>query len=115
MRLQPGSGLFAGLVFAPIVPHLQTRPYLVRDFTQGLAALPSLAETGFDFDVGRYNERRRAMYTSDLFGSADPWADKSASSARDIHIGLDIGGPSGTASLKPAPGSSLYGPRAKGW
>ena len=87
-----GSGLFAGLHFAPLVPSLSSAPYLVRDFTKGLEGLPTLAEAGYVHDVGRYNERRRAMYTSDLFGSADPWAD----TVRDIHIGVDVGGSVGT-------------------
>lgn len=113
----PGAGLFAGLKFAPVVPELSDGAYLVRDFTQGMSSLPALADTPYRFDVGRYNERRRAMYTSDLFGNADPWAyqgggdgddgagdvdeDEEAVTAtappRDIHIGLDIGGPVGTA------------------
>lgn len=34
------------------------------------------------------------MYTSELFGSEDPWSE---SETRDIHIGIDIGGAVGTA------------------
>ncbi|KAL1500337.1 hypothetical protein AB1Y20_013001 [Prymnesium parvum] len=90
----PGRGPFAGIDFAPIVPGLYRAPYLVRDFTQGLEALPALADTGYAHDVGRYNERRRAMYTSDLFGQADPWA--KPAEVREIHIGVDVGGPVGT-------------------
>ncbi|KAJ1458518.1 armadillo-type protein [Pelagophyceae sp. CCMP2097] len=95
MRLHAGSGLFSGLQFAPLVPQLVEQGFLVRDFTRGLSNQPALAESGFKFDVGRYNERRRSMYTSDLFGSKDPWA--AGNSQRDIHIGLDVGGPVGTA------------------
>ena len=35
------------------------------------------------------------MYTSELFGCDDPWS-SSAEEPRDIHVGLDIGGPVGT-------------------
>ena len=94
MVLIPGSSLFSGLLFAPLVPSLHSAPYLVRDFTSGLAELPALEDTGYVHDVGRYNERRRSMYTSDLFGSADPWAASEA--VRDIHVGVDVGGPVGT-------------------
>lgn len=89
-----GSGLFSGLKFAPIIPDLLKVPYLVRDFTRGCDALPELSDTGFKYDVGRYNERRLSMYTSDLFGAADPWAKKGE--VRNIHMGIDIGGPVGT-------------------
>lgn len=38
------------------------------------------------------------MYTSELFTSADPWADGvPPEEQRDIHIGVDVGGPVGTA------------------
>ena len=89
-----GSGIFSGLLFFPLVPQLWEAPFLVRDFTKGMEGLPELESTDFLHDVGRYNERRRAMYETDLFGAADPWAE--AGDTRDIHIGLDIGGPAGT-------------------
>jgi murein DD-endopeptidase MepM/ murein hydrolase activator NlpD len=87
-----GSGLFTGLMFAPLVPELREGNFIVRDFTQGLCE-PLLAETGFKFDVGRYNERRRSMYESELFGEKDPWSEDET---RDIHVGVDIGGVVGT-------------------
>ena len=46
------------------------------------------------YDVGRYDEDRRGMYTSDLFGSDDD--DSSSSSRRTVHVGLDIGAPVNT-------------------
>ena len=93
-KLIDGSGLFAGLLFHPLVPSLfETSKYLVRDFTSGVEGLPTLEEAGVAHDVGRYNERRRSMYATDLFGSADPWSE---SGNRDIHIGIDVGGPPGT-------------------
>jgi murein DD-endopeptidase MepM/ murein hydrolase activator NlpD len=39
------------------------------------------------FDVGRYDEDRRGMYTSTLFEDDD--------SRRTLHVGIDIGGPLG--------------------
>lgn len=86
-----GSGLFAGLEFHPLVPSLPPT-FVVRDFTRGMAANPPL---GAQYDVGRYNERRRNMYSTDLFGASDPWAGRERE-RRDIHIGVDIGGPVGT-------------------
>lgn len=41
------------------------------------------------FDVGRYDEDRRGMYTSSLFDAKD------VEKRRTIHVGIDIGGPVG--------------------
>ncbi len=41
------------------------------------------------FGIGRYNENRADMYTSDLFSP-------NQESARHIHVGIDIGAPAGT-------------------
>lgn len=93
MRTVSGTGLFAGLVFHPLVPELLPGSYIVRDFTRGIQGeRPS----DVAFDIGRYNERRRNMYTSELFSSNDPWCDTSKGAVRDIHIGVDIGGAVGT-------------------
>jgi len=111
-----GSGLFAGLLFHPVIKELAPGNYLVRDFTNGMDSVAELETTGYAYDVGRYNERRRAMYTTELFGELDPWAAKESAAARDIHIGLDIGGPAGTPVHAFAPGavhSAGYNP-AKG-
>ena len=42
------------------------------------------------FTVGRYDEDRRNMYSSDLFDASN------GSEARTVHVGIDIGGPVGT-------------------
>ena len=42
------------------------------------------------FTVGRYDEDRRNMYSSDLFDASN------GSDARTVHVGIDIGGPVGT-------------------
>jgi murein DD-endopeptidase MepM/ murein hydrolase activator NlpD len=41
------------------------------------------------FSIGKYNDRRPALYTSDLFG-------KPGEEYRDIHMGIDIGAPAAT-------------------
>ncbi|MBQ70526.1 MAG: hypothetical protein CMA65_03435 [Euryarchaeota archaeon] len=56
-----------------------TEPYWVHDFSR-----PSSEawENPFIFSVGRYNEHRPEMYTTELFEGV-----------RDIHVGLDLGAP----------------------
>ena len=57
--------------------------YEVRDFTTG-----EYAPSEFEFDIGRYDELRPGMYSTDLF-----------SDGRFLHIGIDIGGPVGTPCM----------------
>ena len=83
-----GSGLFAGLRFHPVIPTLRAGEYLVRDFTSGPDERP-LAELGFAHDVGRYNERRPAMYDATNSIEVAGFAD---AHKREIHVGVDIGG-----------------------
>ena len=83
-----GSGLFAGLRFHPVIPTLRAGEYLVRDFTSGPDERP-LAELGFAHDVGRYNERRPAMYDATNSIAVAGFAD---AHKREIHVGVDIGG-----------------------
>ena len=86
--LVDGSGLFAGLRFHPVIPTLRAGEYLVRDFTSGPDERP-LAELGFTHDVGRYNERRPAMYDATNSIEVAGFAD---AHKREIHVGVDIGG-----------------------
>jgi murein DD-endopeptidase MepM/ murein hydrolase activator NlpD len=107
-ELVRGSGLFNGVFFFPLIPALlewqpvhgsaqlttagtiKQPPYIIRDFTTvPMGKQQPLQETWFKFDVGKYDERRVGMYTTDLFGTQG--------NQRDIHIGLDVGGPVGTA------------------
>ena len=53
--------------------------------------------------VGRYDEVRRNMYTTEMFENATKAIDGYAG-IRDVHIGLDIGGPAGTPVYAPAEG-----------
>jgi murein DD-endopeptidase MepM/ murein hydrolase activator NlpD len=74
--------VFAQIKFHPVV-HLPAE-YELLDFSNGPIANPSSK-----YSIGKYNERRPAMYTSDLFG-------KPGKEHRDIHMGIDIGAPAGT-------------------
>ena len=67
--------------FHPVV-HLPDE-YEVRDFTTG-DYIPSK----YDYDIGRYDELRPGMYSTELF-----------SGTRSLHIGIDIGGPVGTPCM----------------
>ena len=67
--------------FAPVVQ--MDQPYWVFNFTKGPAegwACP------YVFQIGRYDEVRPGMYLTALFGGE-----------RDLHVGIDIGAPVGTA------------------
>jgi len=57
----------------------------VYDFTQGYD--PARARDGA-YGVGRYDERRRGMYTTALFTEG-------AAEARDVHVGVDLAAPVG--------------------
>src|SRR3990167_7703274 len=43
-----------------------------------------------EWGIGKYNEKREGMYTTELF------AGSSAAGARNIHLGIDLSGPVGT-------------------
>ena len=69
-----------GLPFHPTV--VFDEPYWVHDFTR---PSPEGWTAPHRYSVGRYDEHRPAMYTTELFGGE-----------RDHHVGLDLGGPAGT-------------------
>mmetsp|Transcript_7557 Transcript_7557/g.16823 ORF Transcript_7557/g.16823 Transcript_7557/m.16823 type:complete len:530 (+) Transcript_7557:136-1725(+) len=53
------------------------------------------------YTVGRYDEDRRSMYSSDLFSERQPVDETTGSGSgsggkRTVHVGIDIGGPVGT-------------------
>ncbi len=54
--------------------------YHVHDFTNGVDKSPT------EFSIGRYDEDRKGLYESELFGGI-----------RTLHVGIDIGGPVGTS------------------
>ena len=66
---------------------------IVRDFTKGINE--TAASKGSLYDIGKYNERRRNMYETDLFQDTDN-AVAGYQGKRDIHMGIDIGGPVNT-------------------
>lgn len=69
--------------------------YEVYDFTRGYDPARTLASP---YGVGRYDEKRRGMYVTELFvagpGGFTPGA-PAASAARDVHVGVDLGAPVG--------------------
>ncbi len=67
--------------FHPVV-HLPDE-YEVRDFTSG-----DYSPSKYEFDIGRYDELRPGMYSTDLFAGE-----------RFLHVGIDIGGPVGTPCM----------------
>jgi len=67
--------------YHPVV-HLPDE-YEVRDFTTG-----NYSPSKFEYDIGRYDELRPGMYSTDLF-----------SDGRFLHIGIDIGAPVGTPCM----------------
>ncbi len=71
---------FARYKFSPVI-HLPER-YEVFDLSNGFEGIKA-PENGFG--IGKYNEKRRGVYTTELFGGM-----------RDIHVGIDIAGPVGT-------------------
>ncbi|OUW60638.1 MAG: hypothetical protein CBD58_04490 [bacterium TMED198] len=57
--------------------------YTIHDFTR---AEYSSSSNESDFSIGRYDEKRENMYKGELFEKEQ----------RNIHVGIDIGGPVGT-------------------
>jgi murein DD-endopeptidase MepM/ murein hydrolase activator NlpD len=72
---------WSSIEFRPVVDIPER--YTVLDLSQGVWTQP---ET--EFSVGRYDEVRPNLYNTDLFGGE-----------RNVHIGIDIGGPVGTPCM----------------
>ncbi|MBK6533316.1 MAG: peptidoglycan DD-metalloendopeptidase family protein [Deltaproteobacteria bacterium] len=68
-----------GYVFAPVIR--MPEGYEVYDFTGGYDPGRELASP---YGVGRYDEKRRGVYTTELFAGL-----------RDIHVGVDLAAPVG--------------------
>lgn len=64
----------------------------IADFTRGYD--PDRKRP--DFTVGRYDEKRPGMYTTDLFAGDAGAAVAPAPPRRDVHMGIDLGAPAGT-------------------
>ena len=67
--------------YHPVV-HLP-KEYEVRDFTTG-----NYIPSEYEYDIGRYDELRPGMYSTELF-----------SDGRFLHVGIDIGAPVGTPCM----------------
>jgi murein DD-endopeptidase MepM/ murein hydrolase activator NlpD len=65
-------------VYSPVV-HLPEK-YAVLDLTKGV-----YPKSNFEFTIGRYDEDRKGLYTTELFAGQ-----------RFVHMGIDFGGPVGT-------------------
>ncbi len=70
---------FAKFQFHPVIQLPQD--YEVYDFTAGY---DENRQRSSPYGVGKYNERRKGMYMSELFANR-----------RDIHVGIDLAGPLG--------------------
>ncbi len=69
----------SGCVFAPVID--LPVGYEVYDFTAGYDPERAMRS---EYGVGRYDEKRRGMYTTALFAGT-----------RDVHVGVDIAAPVG--------------------
>ncbi len=74
--------VFSQIKFHPVVRLPEN--YEILDFSKGSTPNPMTK-----YSIGKYNERRPAMYTADLFG-------KPGEEHREIHMGIDIGAPAAT-------------------
>ena len=74
---------FSLVPFHPVIK--LPREYEIYDFSQGYD--PGRTPQS-EFGIGKFNEQRPGMYTSELFGQNE--------NHRDIHMGVDIGAPVGT-------------------
>jgi murein DD-endopeptidase MepM/ murein hydrolase activator NlpD len=76
----------AGYDFYPVIA--LPRDYEVYDFTRGYDPNRTLASP---YGIGRYDEKRVAVYTTALFAATG------GKGARDVHMGIDLAAPAGTA------------------
>eukprot|EP00493_Phyllostaurus_siculus_P025297 UN25641 len=78
--------------FAPFHPVLKLpEKYHVHDFTKSKDPQPDGT-----WSVGKYNEVRPFLYDRDMFDKTE-YAIQGFSGIRNIHMGIDIGGPVGTS------------------
>ena len=81
-------------LFGPIVNIPKNGPKAtIRDFTKGNSENEASGDALYD--IGKYNERRRNMYETDLFQDTKN-AVGGYQGKREIHMGVDIGGPVNT-------------------
>jgi len=93
------KGPFEAKEFSTIV-NMEGKKIVIRDFTTGKEPEP-LPEGAID--IGRYNEMRPNMYVSDMYQDTEKQIEGYAG-VRNIHMGLDIGGPAGTPVMSFADG-----------
>lgn len=66
-----------------------------RQFQKKVSFLQSLSAKKSNFTIGKYDENRLNLYSSELFDDEDNAIDGFLGS-RTVHIGIDLGGPIGT-------------------
>ena len=76
--------------------------YHIHDFTKDKDPMPDGT-----WSVGKYNEVRPTMYDTDMFKDQSHTVD-GFTGVRDVHVGLDIGGPPGTPVKAWAGGKVLH-------
>ena len=81
-------------MFGPIVQIDSNFPVIIRNFTNGINGDKVEIPKG-GYDIGKYNERRRNMYETDLFKKEENKID-GFDGVRDVHMGIDIGAPVNT-------------------
>lgn len=90
---------FAKESFAPVFVWPAGVKPTVLDLSSADAQTPFASS---EYTIGRYNERR-GIYTSELFvGAGAP------EQRRDIHVGIDLGGPVGTPVMLPCAGTVAF-------
>ena len=76
--------------------------YHVHDFSAGNDPIPEGS-----WSVGKYDEIRPAIYDAEMFEDTTKSVD-GFSGVRDVHVGLDVGGPVGTPVLAWSPGTVIH-------
>jgi peptidoglycan LD-endopeptidase LytH len=94
---QREKGRFGEIVKLP-------KDVVIRDFTKGIKVRP-LKEG--EYDVGKFNERRMNMYETEHFKKTEKKV-AGFDGMRNIHVGIDIGGPVNTPILSFADGKILH-------
>ncbi len=81
----------------PNVPYLSTVPIMA--LPQGTPVLDlsaNLPVPDYVYAIGKYNEKRPGIYTTELFSAVGGSSSGEGKGPRDIHVGIDLFGPVGT-------------------
>lgn len=92
--------IFTNETYHPIV--ILPKNYIVNDLTKKAASIPDGT-----WSIGRYDEIRESMYDQEMFKD-EAKSIGGFSGIRDVHVGLDIGGPVGTPVMAWFRGSVIH-------